>query len=297
LNECEQALVSQTIYSEVAIKPLFSKGPLTGVKTAILVLVSFGISLIYLYTDWLAPLKKQAQDIAAPFYRVSNFPNKVDDWADNRLISRERLIQENESLRTENLVLKRKLQLNASLAAENVRLRQLLNSADTLEDRVLIAEIIGRSPDPTMHQIIVNRGEEHGVYQGQALVDAKGLMGQVVEVGNRSARVLLITDSTHALPVQINRNGEQLIAEGSGGRTYELALPYVANTLDIEEGDLLVSSGLGQRFPVGYPVAEVIEVTKDPSRRFATVITRPMADISRSRHALLVFDRPPSESL
>jgi len=256
--------------------------------------VSLALALIYLFTDWFEPLRKQAQDIAAPLYWMTNLPAKVEDWADNRLMSRERLIQENESLRTENLVLKRKLQLNASLAAENVRLRQLLNSADTLEDRVLIAEIIGRSPDPMMHQVIVNRGEENGVYQGQALVDAKGLMGQVVDVGRRSAKVLLITDSTHALPVQINRNGEQLIAEGIGGRSSELALPYVPNTLDIVVGDILVSSGMGQRFPVGYPVAEVVEVVKDPSRRFAKVITMPMADISRSRHALLVFDRPPS---
>ncbi len=258
--------------------------------------MSLIVALVYVFTDWFAPLKEQAQDISAPFYWMTSLPYKVDEWADNRLMSRERLIQENESLRTENLVLKRKLQLNASLAAENVRLRQLLNSADTLEDRVLIAEVIGRSPDPMMHQLIVNRGLAHGVYKGQAIVDAKGLMGQVVEVGQRSAKVLLITDSTHALPVQINRNGEQLIAEGLGGHTYEISLPYVPNTLDIVEGDMLVSSGLGRRFPVGYPVAEVVEVVKDPSRQFAKVITRPMADISRSRHALLVFDRPPGES-
>ncbi len=282
---------------EVSIKPLFSKGPSVGVKTAMLTLASVAIALTYLYTDWFAPLKQQAHDIAAPLYRVTSLPGKIEEWSDNRLMSRERLIQQNESLRTENLVLKRKLQLNASLAAENVRLRQLLNSADSLEDRVLIAEIIGLSPDPMMHQVIVNRGKDHGVYIGQALVDAKGLMGQVVEVGNRSAKVLLLTDSTHALPVQINRNGEQLIAEGLGGRSHELALPYVANTLDIVVGDILVSSGLGQRFPTGYPVAEVVEVVKDPSRRFARVITKPMADISRSRHALLVFDRPPSEGL
>ncbi len=259
-------------------------------------LASIALALVYIYTDWFAPLKRQAHEIAAPFYWVSSFPSKIEDWSDNRVMSRERLIQQNESLRTENLVLKRKLQLNASLAAENVRLRQLLNSADTLEDRVLITEIIGRSPDPMMHQIIVNRGEAHGVYIGQALVDAKGLMGQVVEVGRKTAKVLLLTDSTHALPVMINRNGEQLIAEGLGGRGYELALPYVANTLDIVVGDILVSSGLGQRFPVGYPVAEVVEVVKDPSKRFARVITQPMADINRSRHALLVFDRPPSDS-
>ncbi len=279
------------------IKPLFSKGPSVGVKTASLAIVSVAIALIYIFSDWMAPLQRQAQDIVAPLYWVSSFPSRVDEWSDNRLMSRERLIQENESLRTENLVLKRKLQLNASLAAENVRLRQLLNSADTLEDRVLIAEIIGRSPDPMVHQVLVNRGLEHEVYKGQALVDAKGLMGQVVEVGQRTSKVLLITDATHSLPVLINRNGEQLIAEGTGGRTHELALPYVANTLDIVVGDILVSSGLGQRFPIGYPVAEVIEVVKDPSKRFARVITRPMADISRSRHALLVFDRPPAKGV
>ena len=264
-------------------------------RTAILAIVALALALIYHLTNWLDPLRRQAQDITAPLYWVASLPAKVDGWADNRLMSRERLIQENESLRTENLVLKRKLQLNASLAAENIRLRQLLNSADNLEERVLIAEIIGRSPDPLMHQIIVNRGLEHGVYNGQALVDAKGLMGQVVEVGSRTAKVLLITDPSHALPVKINRNGEQLIAEGSGGRSSELSLPYVPNTLDIEVGDLLVSSGMGRRFPIGYPVAEVVEVVKHPSRRFAKVLTRPMADISRSRHALLIFDRPPAE--
>jgi len=266
------------------------------VKTTLVVVVSLVLAFVYTYTDWLDAVERQAQDFVAPFYWVSNLPDKMEDWADNRLMSRERLIQENESLRTENLILKRKIQLNASLAAENVRLRQLLNSADSLEDRVIIAEIIGRSPDPMMHQVIVNRGSDHDVYKGQALVDAKGLMGQVVEVGKRSAKVLLITDSTHAIPVQVNRNGEQLIAEGVGGHAYELALPYVANTFDIVVGDMLVSSGLGQRFPVGYPVAEVVEVVKDPSRRFAKVITKPMSDLNRSRHVLLIFDRPPART-
>lgn len=260
----------------------------------LLVLAAFVLALLYLFTDVLSPLKRQAQDIATPFYWVSNLPDKAENWADNRLMSRERLVQENESLRTENLVLKRKLQLNASLAAENVRLRQLLNSADLLEDRVLIAELIGVSPDPSMHQVVVNRGSEHGVYKGQALLDARGLMGQVVEVGKRSAKVLLITDTTHALPVQINRNGVRLIAEGVGS-LYELALRHVSNTQDIAVGDILVSSGLGQRFPVGYPVAEVTEVVVDPSKPFAKVIAKPMAEMNRSRHVLLVFDRPPSE--
>lgn len=201
-------------------------------------------------------------------------------------------MQENEALRTELLVLKRKTQQMASLTAENVHLRQLLNSSNTLADKVLIAELIGVAPDPNIHKVMVNKGTVDGVYEGQALVDANGLMGQVVRVGVYSSEVLLITDTTHALPVQINRNGVRLIAEGVGN-LYELVVRHVSNTEDIRKGDLLISSGLGQRFPSGYPVAEVTEVQINPGKSFARVIAKPMALLNRSRHVLLVFDSPP----
>jgi len=260
----------------------------------VLTFASLGIAFAYLYTDWFDSLKDQASDFSAPFYWVSDLPSRASDWADNRLMSRGRLIQENEALRTELLVHKRKLQQMASLAAENVRLRQLLNSADMLEDRVIIAELIGIAPDPTIHKVIVSKGSNDGVYIGQAMVDANGLMGQVVQVGARSSQVLLITDTTHALPVQINRNGVRLVAEGVGS-LYQLAIRHVSNTVDIKVGDLLVSSGLGQRFPVGYPVAEVVDVHFNPGKPFAQVLARPMAEMNKSRHVLLVFDQPPSE--
>ena len=225
---------------------------------------------------------------------MTDFPDRVEIWADNRVMSRETLVQENESLRSEVLVLRRKVQQTASLAAENIRLRRLLNSAETLEDRVLVAELIGVSPDPNQHIVMVNRGLNHGVYVGQALLDASGLMGQVIEVGQQNAKVLLITDVTHAIPVQVNRNGVRLIAEGIGD-LYQLALPHISSTMDIKEGDLLVSSGLGQRFPVGYPVAKVTKVKFDRGKPFAQIYAQPMAELNRSRHVLLVFDKPPAE--
>ncbi len=248
----------------------------------------------YLYTDWFDSLRNASTDLSAPLYWVSDFPARAGEWADNRMMSRSRLIQENEALRTELLVHKRKVQQMASLAAENIRLRHLLNSAELLEDRVIIAELIGIAPDPDIHIVVVNKGASDGVYVGQAMVDANGLMGQVVQVGQGSSQVLLITDTTHALPVQINRNGVRLIAEGIGN-LYQLAIRHVSNTVDIKEGDLLVSSGLGQRFPVGYPVAEVVDVQFDSGRAFAYVIAKPMADMNKSRHVLLIFDQPPSE--
>lgn len=254
------------------------------------------VAAIYLYTDWFDPLKNRTTDLALPFYWTADLPSRVEEWADNRTMSRGRLEQENETLRTELLIHKRKLQQMASLAAENTRLRQLLNSRETIEDRVLVAELIGISPDVNTQKVIVNRGSRHGVYIGQAMVDANGLMGQVVEVGERSSQVLLITDSTHALPVQVNRNGVRLVAEGVGSPdVFRLSLRFVANTTDIREGDLLVSSGLGGRFPEGYPVAIVTQVDVDASQEFMRVMARPMAEMDRSRHVLLVFDSPPGE--
>ncbi len=263
-------------------------------RSAVFVSLSLAIAITYVYTDWFDALKGESVDYSMPFYWVANLAEEAEEWTDNHVMSRGKLIQENDILRTELLVHKRKLQQMASLAAENVRLRQLLNSAETLSDRVLISELIGVSPDPLMHKVILNRGKKHGVYEGQALLDATGLMGQVVEVGEFSSQALLITDVTHALPVQVNRNGVRLIAEGIGD-LHQLVLRHVSNTTDIKEGDLLVSSGLGQRFPVGYPVAEIVQVVADSGKPFVQAIARPMAEMNRSRHVLLVFDKTLAE--
>lgn len=255
-----------------------------------LALLALIVALIYSKTDWLEGVRHRVSDFTLPLYWVTDIPGQVGRWSGDRLASKEQMQEENQALRTELLVLKRKLQLMASLTAENTRLRQLLNSADTIEDRVLVAELIGVSPDPMKHKVMINRGTVDGVYIGQPVVDAYGLVGQVVEVGRHTGRVLLITDSSHALPVQVNRNGIRLVAEGQGN-LFELQLRFVSSTMDLEEGDLLVTSGLGQRFPPGYPVALVESVTHDPGKPFATVIARPMAELNRNRHVLLVFDR------
>lgn len=241
------------------------------------------------YTPFVDGLKNRSVDISAPLYWLSDLPKRIGEWAENRLTSRANLLQENNALRTQNLILTQKLQKNAALEAENFRLRQLLNASEAIEDRVLIAELIGVTPDPQVHKVILNRGREDGAYIGQAVLDAFGLMGQVVEMGEHHCVVLLITDSTHALPVQLNRNGVRLVAEGIGD-LYSLKLRHVANTVDIRAGDSLVSSGLGGRFPAGYPVAEVAEVVVDPGKAFARVIARPKAQLNRSRHVLLVFE-------
>lgn len=244
--------------------------------------------VINAFTPWLDTPRAELNRIIAPLYSIVDFPGRLLDWGSDSIKSRDQLEQENAAMKAQLLVQQGKLQQLASIAADNVRLRELLNSAEMVRDRVLVAELIGVSPDPMSHRVIVNRGIGNGVYVGQPLLDAYGLMGQVVDVSENSAQVLLITDTTHALSVQVNRNGVRAIAQGTGD-LYTLELRHLAATVDIQEGDLLVSSGLGGRFPEGYPVATVSAVTRHPGQSFAEVYAKPMALMNRSRHVLLVF--------
>jgi rod shape-determining protein MreC len=189
-----------------AIKPIFNKSPSVGTTILLLCLLALGL----MYSDrvhWLRDVRAQLLELSTPFYFLTDLPGRLKDWGSEVSLSRSALIEDNNHLRAEALVLQSKIQKLASLATENVRLRELLNSSALLQDNVVVAEIIGVSPDPLRHLVIVNRGSEDKVFVGQPVLDANGLFGQVVEVSSSTCRVLLLTDSTHAIPVQVNRNG------------------------------------------------------------------------------------------
>lgn len=239
-------------------------------------------------TDLLQPIRFGLSVVALPVHYVAKIPNRIASWTTDSAVSREHLELENQELQTEVLLLQRRLQKLAAVVAENTRLKQLLNSSDIVDDRVIIAEIIGLDPDPFRHEAIINKGATNDVFLGQAVLDAEGLLGQVVEVGPFSSRILLISDASHGVPVHVARNGVRAIAVGSGSLDM-LNLIHVPDTADIREGDLLVSSGLGGRFPSGYPVGKVTVVEHNPGRPFAKVQAFPLAHLDRSRHVLLVF--------
>ena len=223
-----------------------------------------------------------------PIQLSVELPGSISDWFSESLATRRELQEEVDSLRTQQLMQKTQMQKLAALEVENIRLRELLDSSFEIGEKVLIAELMSVNLDPYKHQVVINKGELHDVYPGQPLVDANGVMGQIVHAGPYTSTAILITDTSHALPVQVNRNGLRSIALGSGSIN-RLELPYIPNSADIQPGDLLTTSGLGGRFPPGYPVATVESVKHNPGNAFTQVIATPLAHLNSSREVLLVW--------
>lgn len=235
-------------------------------------------------------LRSALLSFAAPIQYLANLPAELSNWGRDTVRSRDDLADENEKLQNQVLLLNRRVQKMIALTAENVRLRELLNSSARVEDSVIVAEIIGVDPDPFRHEIIINKGSVKDVVVGQPVLDANGLMGQIVEVGPFTSRALLISDNTHAVPVEVNRNGIRAIVVGSG-LLDKLHVIHLPDTADLVVGDILVSSGLGGRFPYGYPVAEISRVEHDPGQSFAIVEAVPLSKLDRARHILIVLNQ------
>ncbi len=227
--------------------------------------------------------------VVYPLQWLVDLPDTSSEWFRESLSTRRELQEENASLRTQQLMLNTQLQKLESLEAENRRLRALLDSSFQVGNRhMLIAGLLSVDMDPYRHQIEVNKGSLDHLFEGQPLLDSKGVMGQLIHVGPLTATAMLITDPSHAIPVQINRTGLRTIALGTGSID-RLELPHIPTNADVRIGDLLISSGLGGRFPPGYPVAEVINVEQDPGNTFSEVSARPRAHLDRSREVLLVW--------
>ncbi|WP_425559136.1 rod shape-determining protein MreC [Kistimonas scapharcae] len=273
---------------EFSINPIFRKGQSIWARFTLLMLVSLVLMFVDHRFDYLKHVRSYLGVVVTPIQWLADTPARLFSLASDAVSSHTGLIEDNARLNARNLILEQKLQKYAALTAQNVRLRELLNSSQGVEERVTVAELIGIDPDPQVKQIIINKGSADNVYVGQPLLDAHGVMGQVISVTPFTSRVLLITDSNNRVPVQVNRNGYRAIAIGTESGD-DLELLHVPDTADIQEGDLLVSSGLGQRYPFGYPVAVVTEVIRDTGRPFARIVAKPAAQLNEGRLVMLVF--------
>jgi len=219
-------------------------------------------------------------------YEIAATPRDVLWGLADYFQSRRSLREENARLLQENLVIQGQAQRLVSVLAENAYYRVLLNASKAIDLDVMVAKIVSISADPARHLLVLDKGSNQGVFKGQSLLGAEGLMGQIVLVGANSSRAMLVTDATHAVPVQVNRSGVRALTEGVGNIN-ELIVRHVATTTDIKVDDVLVTSGLAGRFPPGYPVARVMAIETDPGAAFATVVARPLAQLDRGRYVLL----------
>lgn len=251
-----------------------------------------GLSVLLLVIDHrdnhLDTVRKAIGATVYPLRVIVDAPVSLWRWSQDTTASRNQLQIENSRLNTERLLTKARLQRYSALEAENARLRAMLEARAQVRDQVRVAEIMSASSNPFRHVLVVDKGTRDGVYNGQTLVDANGVVGQIIEAGILSSQSILISDPDHALPVEVNRNGLRTIAVGTGD--YEqLDLPFLPNNADIQQGDLLVTSGLGGAFPAGYPVAIIDSITRIPQEPFAVVTAKPAAALNQIREVMLIW--------
>ena len=279
------------------MKGLFAREASAGYLLAGLATLSVLLVFVEANTRFLVPVRSAIGTIAQPVYVLGNVPTNIwkagswfSDVVSDRTGMRARITQLEEQVADLSAV----SQQFVAMREENNRLRELLGSSARVPGQKLIAELVAVVPDVQKHRVVINKGTADGVAVGAAVIDTRGLYGQIIETARMTSVVLLITDTTHAVPAEVGRNNIRVIAAGLGEYDH-LELEAVPKSADIREGDILYSSGLGGRFPQGYPVGTVIEVERLRTENFAFVKVRPAANLDRSRYVLVVSRLPVGE--
>lgn len=282
--------------SSSAARPGDTPGPLR-----LLAYLALAVALLALdhRGGWMKQLREQASILVQPVWMLAGLPGRIGNALQDGLSTRGELQEENRALRNELLVANARLARFATAAVDNAQLRALLGEAERSGLDVQLAPILDIDLAPSRQRLVLAAGSRQGVHAGQAVIDAGGLLGQVIAVTPVSSTVLLLTDPDHAVPVVIARNGVRLIAYGRGDR---LELRDVPLNRDVQVGDQLVTSGLGGRFPAGFPVATISALRPDESQAFLIGELTPAAQLDRGRDVLLLragapLRLPPGEGL
>lgn len=239
------------------------------------------------YHDRLVPARNTLSYLTYPAQLLAETPRNLTNWAVGNVSTYSRLLQENQQLGQANLELQGRLLRFDALAEENAQLRAQLGASLRVGERVTLAEMTNADFSPYKQFIWINKGARAGVTLDQPVIDAHGIIGQVIEVTPFRSSVMLITDAMHAIPVRVLRSGLLTVAKGTG-RIDSLELPYLPRAADIRVGDLLISSGLGERYPADYPVARVTQIDID-STGAPIVYAMPLARLAAVREVMLVW--------
>ena len=262
--------------------------PALGVRLLALMALSLLLMMLDHRQHHLDAVRRGIGAAVYPILVIVDSPFRLWAWLAESTADRNELQLEVGRLQAERLLTRARLQQLTALRAENDRLRDLLEARTQIRDEIRVAEIMAVDANPYRHNIVIDIGSSDGVYDGQAIIDADGVIGQVLKTGLATSQAILISDPSHALPVEVNRNGLRTIANGTG-EFDRLDLPFLPNNADIRVGDLLVTSGLGGAFPAGYPVAVVSSVNRIPQAPFADVTAVPSSALDQVREIMLIW--------
>ncbi|GHA04820.1 rod shape-determining protein MreC [Oceanisphaera arctica] len=273
------------------MKPIFGRGPSLPIRLALAVVASLLLIIADSRYHSFTGAKVYLNSLVSPLQYMANSPRLLLDAASSQLMSRQSLLAQSQRLDQELFLLRDDLLRLRHLEQENQRLRDLLGSPVRFDTRRMVAEIMAVDTDPFSHQVVIDKGSLEGVFEGQPVLNEQGVVGQVISVGKTTSRVLLITDTSHGIPVRVARNDIRAIASGSG-QLDRLLLHNITRNTDIREGDVLLSSGLAGRFPEGYPVGRVSRVGYEEGQPFADIRVQPFAALDRVRYLLLLWPEP-----
>ena len=253
----------------------------------LLAYLALAITLIVLddQAGWLSRLRTQANVLVQPVWALAGLPGRLGTQVKDNAASHGQLVDENRELRNKLLIANARLTRLQTAALDNAQLRELLNVAERSGLDVQLAPILDIDLDPVRQRLVLAAGTRDGVHVGQAVIDAGGLMGQVIATTGNSATVLLLTDPDHAVPVTVARNGVRLIVYGRGDTLELRDIPLSAG---VEVGDEIVTSGLGGRFPAGFPVGSITALRPDDTHAFLVGALKPAAQLDRGRDVLLL---------
>lgn len=279
-------------YSGNAGVPLFGEGSAGTLKLMAYLVLAVGLMVADHRGQYLGTLRAWGGLVAEPLYWLASSPARIARELHDTLSTRAHLSDERDRLSEELLVARAQLHRLEAVQRENESLRRLLLGKRGLTLNAQLADIADIELDPFRHRVRLDIGSRHGVVEGLAVIDADGVVGQITEVGPLHSTVLMITDPAHAVPVQVQRSGLRTIAFGSGDHG-RVTIPNIAQNADIREGDTLLTSGIGGRFPAGLPVAVVTRLQPEATHLFIEADARPLAALDRSGQVLLVTNSPP----
>ncbi|MFZ4757565.1 MAG: rod shape-determining protein MreC [Burkholderiaceae bacterium] len=268
--------------------PFFKQGPSANARLAFFALLGIAILVIDSRTGMLAAMRQGIGTVLYPLQRTLLVPRDALSISTDYLGEVNRLRTENTELRRVETANARQLLQVEQLAQENRQLRELMGARDRAAVKSVVAEVLYDTRDPYSRKLVLDKGLQQGVANGQPVVDPAGVVGQITRVFPLSAELTLITDRNMIIPVQVQRNGLRAVAAG-GAEPGRMELRFMSVNADLREGDLVVTSGLDSLYPAGLPVGRIATVERGRTGNFARVLVDPVAGVDRSRLLLVLL--------